>query len=163
MEIIGGLDVHRKQITLDYVEIETGEVRCGEIRPATREQLRGWLSRFEGKQAAFALEATTGWRFVVEQLEEGAGVGPHLAEPADTRALRGPKKRAKTDRLDAKGLRHLMRELLHQGRLPRSWIPPPSRIPTYPAGEDRGRQEGGMFPSSSSNASARLITLALPL
>lgn len=119
MEIIGGLDVHRKQITFDYVEIETGEVRCGEIRPATREQLSGWLSRFEGKQAAFALEATTGWRFVVEELER-AGVEPHLAEPADTRALRGPKKRAKTDRLDA---RHL-RELLHQGRLPESWIPP---------------------------------------
>ena len=34
--------------------------------------------------------------------------------------MRGPKKRAKTDRLDA---RHL-RELLHQGRLPQSWIPP---------------------------------------
>jgi transposase len=34
--------------------------------------------------------------------------------------MRSKKKRAKTDRLDA---RHL-RELLHQGRLPESWIPP---------------------------------------
>ncbi len=119
MEIIGGFDVHRKQITFDYVEMETGEIRRGEIRPATREQLRGWLSRFEGKQAAFALEATTGWRFVVEELRR-AGVEPHLAEPADTRALRGPKRRAKTDRLDA---RHL-RELLVMGRLPESWVPP---------------------------------------
>lgn len=71
-------------------------------------------------QAAFALEATTGWRFVVEELNK-VGIEAHLAEPADTRALRGPKKRAnKTDRLDA---RHL-RELLYQGRLPESWIPP---------------------------------------
>ena len=44
----------------------------------------------------------------------------HLAEPAETSALRGPKKRAKTDRQDA---RHL-RELLQAGRVPESWIPP---------------------------------------
>ena len=42
------------------------------------------------------------------------------AEPADTAAARGPKRRAKTDRTDA---RHL-RELLAAGRLPESWIPP---------------------------------------
>ena len=119
MDIIGGLDVHRKQITFDYVGMETGEVKTGQIRPATRENLRRWLSRFEGREAAFALEATTGWRFVVEELEK-AGVEPHLAEPAETRTLRGKKKRAKTDRLDAKHLR----ELLYQGRLPESWIPP---------------------------------------
>ena len=44
----------------------------------------------------------------------------HLAEPAETAARRGTKKRAKTDRADA---RHL-RELLMVGRLPESWIPP---------------------------------------
>jgi transposase len=120
MEIIGGLDVHRKQITFDYIELETGEVKTGQIRPATREHLRNWLSRFKGKEAAFALEATTGWRFVVKEIER-AGCEAHLAEPTDTRAMmRGKKKRAKTDRLDA---RHL-RELLHQRRLPESWIPP---------------------------------------
>lgn len=57
---------------------------------------------------------------MVEELNK-VGIEAHLAEPADTRALRGPKKRAnKTDRLDA---RHL-RELLYQERLPESWIPP---------------------------------------
>jgi hypothetical protein len=50
----------------------------------------------------------------------GAGCRAHLAEPADTRALRGPKRRAKTDRADA---RHL-RDLLLRGALPESWIPP---------------------------------------
>jgi transposase len=44
----------------------------------------------------------------------------HLAEPAETSGLRGPKKRAKTDWADA---RHL-RELLMIERLPESWIPP---------------------------------------
>ncbi len=36
MDIVGGFDVHRKQITFDYVEIETGESHLGEIRPADR-------------------------------------------------------------------------------------------------------------------------------
>jgi len=44
----------------------------------------------------------------------------HLAEPAETAARRGSKKRAKSDRADA---RHL-RELVMVGRLPESWIPP---------------------------------------
>ena len=66
-----------------------------------------------------ALEATTGWRFVAEELR-AAGAEVHLAEPAETAARRGNKKRAKTDRGDA---RHL-RELLMIGRLPESWIPP---------------------------------------
>src|SRR4051812_6616517 len=70
MEIIGGLDVHRKQITFDYIDTTTGELKTGQIRPATRERLRVWLSGFEGKkEASFALEATTGWRFVVEEIE----------------------------------------------------------------------------------------------
>jgi transposase len=43
-----------------------------------------------------------------------------LAEPADTTAARGPKRRAKTDRGDA---RHL-RDLLVQQRVPQAWIAP---------------------------------------
>ena len=65
------------------------------------------------------MEATTGWRFVVEELER-VGAEVHLAEPAEASALKGKKKRAKTDWADA---RHL-RELLLIGRLPESWIPP---------------------------------------
>lgn len=49
-----------------------------------------------------------------------AGVEPHLAEPADTSAMRGPKRRAKTDRADAQ----LLRELLATGRVPECYIPP---------------------------------------
>ena len=64
------------------------------------------------------MEATTGWRFLVEELR-AAGAVVHLAEPAETAALRGNKRRAKSDRADA---RH-HRELLLAGRLPESWIP----------------------------------------
>jgi transposase len=122
MAIVGGLDIHRRQITYDWIDTNTGETRRGQLSPATRTELRGWLEQFHSQQADFALEATTGWRFVVEELQE-AGAVAHLAEPADTRALRGPKRRAKTDRTDA---RHL-RDLLCAGTLPESW-PPPAHI-----------------------------------
>ena len=81
--------------------------------------MRRFLERFAGQALEVALEATTGWRFVVEELR-AAGGGVHLAEPAETSALRGPKKHAKSDRADA---RHL-RELLMCGRLPECWIAP---------------------------------------
>jgi transposase len=112
-------DQHREQIAFDALDTATGEVSRGRIRPADREGFRRWLERWDGEQIEAALEATTGWRFMVEELE-AVGAEVHLAEPAETSALRGPKKRAKTDRQDA---RHL-RELLQAGRVPESWIPP---------------------------------------
>jgi transposase len=103
MGMVGGLDVHRAQITFDWVDHETGEVGRGRVAPATREQFRCWLELLPTREGAFAVEATTGWRFVVEELTR-AGFEPHLAEPADTAAAGGRKRRAKTDRADAKHL-----------------------------------------------------------
>jgi transposase len=117
--ILMGLDQHRAQITADWLETSTGEVKRGRVAPADRAGVRAFVSRFDGAQLEVALEATTGWRFVVEELRR-VGAVVHLAEPAETAARRGNKKRAKNDRADA---RHL-RELLMIGRLPESWIPP---------------------------------------
>jgi transposase len=120
MSIVGGFDIHRRQITFDYLDTDTGEVSRGKVAPADRDHVRRWLTRFGGRgDVAFALEGCTGWRFVVEELER-AGVAAHLAEPADTATQRGRKKRAKTDGADAR----LLRELLAGDRLPESWIPP---------------------------------------
>ena len=69
MAIVGGLDIHRRQITYDWIDTTTGETRRGQLSPATRLELRAWLAQFDGPQADFALEATTGWRFVAEELE----------------------------------------------------------------------------------------------
>jgi len=44
MSIVGGVDIHRKQITFDYVEVETGRLERGRITPADREHLADWLS-----------------------------------------------------------------------------------------------------------------------
>jgi transposase len=114
-----GLDQHRAQITAEWLDSETGEVKRSRVAPADRAAVRRFLGRFDGERLEVALEATTGWRFVVEELR-AIGAGVHLAEPAETAGLRGPKKRAKNDRADA---RHL-RELLMIKRLPESWIAP---------------------------------------
>ncbi len=119
MSIVMGLDQHRAQVTADWFETETGEVKRARVVPADRAGVRRFLERFSGQELEVALEATTGWRFVVDELRR-VGAVAHLAEPAETAGLRGPKKRAKNDRSDA---RHL-RELLMVGRLPESWIPP---------------------------------------
>jgi transposase len=88
--------------------------------PADRLGFRRWLGRWgDGEEIEAALEATTGWRFMVEELH-AVGARVRLAEPAETSARRGPKMRAKTDRQDARRLR----ELLQAGRVQESWIPP---------------------------------------
>jgi transposase len=120
MTIVGGLDIHRKQLTFDYLDTVTGEVKRGQITPADRAHLRAWLARFAGcDDVAFALEGCTGWRYVAEELA-AAGCAAHVAEPADTAAARGRKRHAKTDKTDS---RHL-RQLLADGRLPECWVPP---------------------------------------
>jgi transposase len=117
--ILMGFDQHRAQITAEWVDTSTGEISRARVRPADRAGVRRFLDRFRGQQLEVALEATTGWRFAVEELR-AIDAGVHLAEPAETAARRGTKRRPKSDRADA---RHL-RELLMTGRLPESWIPP---------------------------------------
>src|SRR6185436_223452 len=119
MAIVMGLDQHRAQITAEWIDTDTGELSRARISPARRGDVRRFVKRFAGQPLEVALEATTGWRFVVEELH-AVGAQVHLGEPAETAARRGTKKRAKSDRADA---RHL-RELLMVGRLPESWIPP---------------------------------------
>ena len=118
MAIVAGFDVHRAQITFDALDRETGEVSRGRIG-ADPDAVRRWAERFGGQEVHVAVEACTGWLFVCEALRD-AGAVAHLAEPVETSALRGKKRRAKTDRADARWLRTLLAE----GRLPEAWIPP---------------------------------------
>lgn len=118
MKVFAGFDVHRAQITFDALDTETGEVVRGRI-DSTPAAVQRWLARFPGREVHVAVEACTGWLFVCRALEGGGAVA-HLAEPVETSALRGRKRRAKTDRADARWLR----ELLAEGRLPQSWMPP---------------------------------------
>src|SRR3954466_7388293 len=118
MAIVAGFDVHRRQITFDALDTETGEVTRGRI-DASPAAVRSWTERLTGREVHVAVEACTGWLFACDALV-AAGATAHLAEPVETRALRGRKRRAKTDREDARWLR----ELLADGRLPEAWIAP---------------------------------------
>ena len=127
MPIVGGLDIHRKQITFDYPGTVIGQVQRGQISPADREHLRAWLARFAGcGDAAFAVEGCTGWRYVAGELA-AAGIAPHLAQPADTAFARGRKRHAKTDRTDSRHLRLLLAEGCRSAgsRPAASWRPGP--------------------------------------
>jgi transposase len=123
MSMVCGLDVHRRQITFDGLVVETGEVWRGRICSADRVRLRRWLGQVPARagqgRVDISVAGCTGWRYVVEEIT-AAGFVAHVAEPADTQAARGPKRRAKTDRGDA----GLQRQLLSRGELPESWIPP---------------------------------------
>jgi transposase len=120
MEIVNALDLHRSQITFRTVDLRSGEVKRGKIVPGARKAFQEWMAGFEaGSDAHFVLEGTTGWRFVVEEIQQ-RGFTAHLADPAELSERRGPKRRAKTDHADCE----LMVRLLAEGRLPESWIPP---------------------------------------
>src|SRR5689334_354690 len=94
--IIAGFDVHLGQIAFDCLDWQTGEVTRGRIasEPAA---VADWVGRFPGRQVHVAVEACSGWLFVARAAED-AGAVVHLAETVKTRALRGRKRRAKTDR-----------------------------------------------------------------
>ena len=121
MTIVMGLDQHRAQITAEWIDTETGEVSRG----------RGWRRRIgsrcagswrgsRGQELEVALEATTGWRFVVEELRR-VGARVHLAEPAETqRAAREQEARRRTTGRTP----GICASCLMAGRLPESWIPP---------------------------------------
>jgi transposase len=116
--LYAAIDIHKQVFQVAVLDPESGEV-VEERFPADRAALGEWAARWEGQVAAVAVEATTGWRWVWRELE-AIGLDVRLAEPVQARALRGRRRGAKTDRLDARWLA----ELLARELLPESWIPP---------------------------------------
>jgi len=112
------IDIHKHVFQAVTLDPESGQLDEARL-PATREALAGWLARSDGQLVAVAIEATCGWRWVARELQ-ARGVDVRLAEPAQARALKGKKRQAKTDRLDARWL--VM--LLAKEMLPGSWLPP---------------------------------------
>src|SRR3954465_686982 len=91
MRIVGGLDIHRRQITFDYRDERSGQIHRGRIAPADRMLLRRWLATtLEGAPAAFAVEACTGWRVGGGGAEGGGGGG-------DRGGARGARGRARAE------------------------------------------------------------------
>jgi transposase len=116
--LCAAIDIHKhvfQAVVLDPVSGEVEEARF----PAARERLREWAQVLVGREVVVAVEATTGWRWVVSELQT-LGLDVRLADPGQAKALQGKRRRAKTDRLDARWLALL----LARAMLPEAWIAP---------------------------------------
>jgi transposase len=110
-----GIDLHRRRSQVAVID-EHGELRLSKRIPTGRETITELLGEPEGTHVA--LEATYGWEWLAELLED-AGFDVHLAHPLRTRAIAAA--RVKTDAVDARTLAHLLRT----GLLPEAYIAPP--------------------------------------
>src|SRR5436190_297508 len=116
--LYGAIDIHKHAFQAAVLDPDSGEV-VEERFSADRESFAHWADGWRGRVSAVAIEATTGWRWVWQELV-AAGFEVRLAEPLQTRALLGRRRSAKTDRLDARWLARLLAKEM----LPESWIPP---------------------------------------
>jgi transposase len=110
-----GIDLHRKRSHVAAIDGEGSELFSRRIvnDGATFLEL---LGEIDG-ESKIALEATYGWEWLAELLEE-AGYELHLAHPLRTKAIAAA--RVKTDAVDARTLAQLLRADL----LPEAYIAP---------------------------------------
>jgi transposase len=116
--VYAALDIHKSVFQAVVLDVESGVVEERRLA-ATPAALGDWAMRWRGRLAAVAVEATSGWRWVVACLQ-GEGFEVRLVDPGRASALQGRRRRPKTDRLDARWLV----ELLARELAPEAWIPP---------------------------------------
>jgi transposase len=119
VSLYAAIDIHKHVFQAAVVDSESGEVTEARFA-ATREKLEDWAMRWQGRVEAVAVEATTGWRWVAQELQK-RGFEVQLVDPGQASALQGRRRRPKTDRLDARWLALLLSRKL----APASWLPPP--------------------------------------
>src|SRR5215204_4986480 len=110
-----GIDLHRKRSQVAVVD-ERGQQLLSRRLVNDPERFRELLGEL-AEDASFALEATYGWEWLAELLED-EGRELHLAHPLRTKAIASA--RVKTDAVDARTLAHLLRADL----LPEAYIAP---------------------------------------
>jgi len=115
MEEYIAFDSHKHYTWVEHEGVQSGRVRHyrvehgpGMIHAALRGAEPG---------TAVALEATSNWYWIVDEIE-AAGLVPRLVHPRKAKLMMGMIN--KTDKLDAHGLNRLQRN----GTLPTVWIPP---------------------------------------
>jgi transposase len=110
-----GIDLHRKRSQVAVLDEAGNQVLSRRIvnDPGTFLSLLAEI----GGESKIALEATYGWEWLADLLEE-AGYELHLAHPLRTKAIASA--RVKTDAVDARTLAHLLRTDL----LPEAYIAP---------------------------------------
>jgi transposase len=91
MAMIGGLDLHRRQITFDTLETVSGEEWRGRIWQPDGVRFRRWLRDELAPRAcddpvALAVEGCTGWRYVVEEITAARFVDEGTHQPLGGRS-----------------------------------------------------------------------------
>src|SRR5437870_7778696 len=100
--LYAAIDIHKHAFQAAVLDPESGEV-VEQRFSADRESLARWVEEWRGRGAAVGIEATTGWRRGWGGLVScGFEVG--LAEPVEARGLLGRRRRAETDRREARWL-----------------------------------------------------------
>jgi transposase len=110
-----GIDLHRRRSVIVRLD-GAGEV-LGEARIDNEPLALAAVMAEAGRAPEVAIEATVGWYWAVDVLEE-LGARVHLAHPLGIKAFEN--RRVKNDRVDAR----LLADLLRMGRLPEAWIAP---------------------------------------
>ena len=111
-----GCDTHSRYSV--FVSMDEKGKSSAPVRVEHRgRDLRDYLAGLE-KGTPVAVEASGGWYWFIDELEEAAGLDARLVNPLEAKKRMGGKN--KTDKLDAKGLAMLLRN----GTLPEVWIPP---------------------------------------
>src|SRR5438067_861081 len=110
-----GIDLHRRRsviVRMDAAGEVVGEAGIDNDPLALAAEVAK-----AGEAPEVAIEATLGWYWAVDVLEE-LGARVHLAHPLAIGAFEN--RRVKNDRIDAR----LLADLLRMGRLPEAWIAP---------------------------------------
>lgn len=116
--VMAAIDIGKRLLQAAALDRESG-VTTDSRFAADREALARWVKGFGGRLGLVAIEATTGWKWIAAELEAQA-IEVVLVDPGEAAAKKGKKRRAKTDRLDAR----FLLGLLVAGMLPEAWRPP---------------------------------------
>ena len=111
-----GIDLHRRRSVIYTMDSEGEKLDC--VRIANDPLVLLEQVATAGQDAEVVIEATYGWYWAVDLLQE-LGATVHLANP---RALNWGDRRVKNDVIDATDLA----DMLRLGRLAEAWVAPPS-------------------------------------
>jgi transposase len=89
--LYAALDIHKRVFQGGLFDSKTGELTDARFL-ATREGLDDWAMPLQGRVAAVAIEATTGWRWVWRELS-ARGFDVRLVDPAEVEARRAHTRR----------------------------------------------------------------------
>jgi transposase len=117
--VIAAIDIGKTVLQAAALERDSGDVSESRVS-ADRESLAAWVGGFQGRLERVAIEATTGWKWIANQLFALGVSEVVLVDPGEAAARKGKKRRAKTDRLDAR----FLLSLLATGTAPEAWLPP---------------------------------------